>query len=129
MHSPEARQGPHGAAPIGQGRQAVSRSGGVEEALPSGRPAALPHDLHGIRLVEAGPDFRACLSRSAPCVQDVDRERLVESGFDRTEKARQARDVPRAENRGTLDASSPCEIALLVGEMAARRGIEPLFPG
>lgn len=47
-------------------------------------------------------DFKS----SAPYVQDVDRERLVETGFDRAQKARQARSVPRHENRGTLEGSS-----------------------
>ncbi len=57
-------------------------------------------------------DFKS----SAPYVQDVDRERLAESGFDRAEKARQARGVPRPENRGTPDGSGPSKIRLLEGK-------------
>ena len=54
-------------------------------------------------------DFKS----SAPYVQDVDRERLVESGFDRAEKARQLQSVPRQENRGTPDRSGANKITLL----------------
>ncbi len=56
-------------------------------------------------------DFKS----SVPYVQDVDRERLAESGFDRAEKARQARVVPRPENRGTLDGSGSSKIRLFGG--------------
>lgn len=80
---------------------------------------------HGVRkataheLAQSGAnvfEIAARLSHSdfksaAPYVQDVDRERLAESGFDRAEKARQARGVPRTENRGTPDGSGPNKIS------------------
>ncbi|MBQ0766766.1 MAG: hypothetical protein KBT62_10490 [Sulfitobacter litoralis] len=50
-------------------------------------------------------DFKS----SAPYVQGVDRARLVESGFDRVERARQERSVPRHENRGTPEVSDANE--------------------
>lgn len=56
-------------------------------------------------------DFKS----SAPYVQDVDRERLAESGFDRAERARQTQSVPRHQSRGTPDGSGPNKIRLLGG--------------
>ena len=44
-------------------------------------------------------DFKS----SAPYVQDVDRDRLVQSGFDRVEQARLSQGVPHPKNRGTQE--------------------------
>ena len=61
-------------------------------------------------------DFKS----SAPYVQDVDRARLAESGFDRAEKARakahSAQGVPPQETRGTPDVSSVSKIKEISGK-------------
>ncbi len=69
----------------------------------------------GVTDMRRGMNTLALTVQQAPYVQDVDRERLAESGFDRAEAARQARGVPRTQNRGTPDASGPSKITLLGG--------------
>jgi integrase len=54
-------------------------------------------------------DFKS----SAPYVEDVDRAKLAESGFDRAEKARQAQGVPRHINRGTPEGAGSIKIRSL----------------
>ena len=98
------------------------------------------HSQHGIRKFRAeliaehtGSLFAvmSMLSHSEPktaaiYTDRVERRRIVEKAF---EDSPEVSNVPRSEFRGTLTGENAIKTTRLAPPMAARRGIEPLFPG